>query len=262
MVCFFCLTIWTLLSHFWWNCPRTARQILSCNTLIFPVCKSDPARCCLPWSRLFVVGRRCHRLRASVWGTAGGDHLPWGVARGKNHHELPGSGQSTCHIQVTYVPHEPSIITTRCAFCVSPIVWYLSGCIKDLPALTLMHLQDLWFVCEHPAVHDCGIYILYVIYYTVHIRCLFFPHANNNLNVNTLEKPITNKMLLLQQQRRKRVSTSFCSSKFKVFCMIHFNLDVNVCKWCCLASPKSVSLSESPELDFRRERISCDHSWY
>lgn len=50
----------------------------------------------------FFVGRRSHRLRAGVWGTAGGDHLPRGVARGQNHHELPRPGQPTCHIQVTY----------------------------------------------------------------------------------------------------------------------------------------------------------------
>lgn len=55
---------------------------------------------------LFLVGRRSHRLRAGVWGTAGGDHLPWGVARGQNHHELPCPGQPTCHIQVTYAPSE------------------------------------------------------------------------------------------------------------------------------------------------------------
>ncbi len=122
----------TLLSHFWWNCPRTARQTLRSDTLIFPVYKSDPACCFLPRSCLFVVGRRSHRLRASVWGAAGRDHLPRGVARGKNHHELPGPGQSTCHIQVTYVPHKPSLITTRCAFSVPPIARLLSGCIQTV----------------------------------------------------------------------------------------------------------------------------------
>lgn len=78
---------------------------------------------------LLVVGRRSHRLWASVRGAAGGDHLPWGIAGGKNHHELQGQGQSTCYIQVTYVPHKPALITTRWAFCVSPISCHLSGCI-------------------------------------------------------------------------------------------------------------------------------------
>ena len=53
----------------------------------------------------------------------------YGVARGKNHHELQGPGQSTCHIQVTYVPHKPSLITARCASCVAPIAHHLPGCI-------------------------------------------------------------------------------------------------------------------------------------
>lgn len=148
-----------LLSHFWWNCPRIARLILSCNTLIFTVCKSDPACCYLHWSCLFVVNRRSHRLRASVWGTAGGDHLPWGVARGKNHHELPCPGQSTCHIQVTYVPHKPSIITIRCAFSVSPIVWYFSYCIVGSACLNL-DAPPRFVICVYPpsSAWLCDIY--------------------------------------------------------------------------------------------------------
>lgn len=114
----------------------------------FPVCNSDPASGCLPCSPLFVVCRRSHRLRASVWGTAGGDHLPRGVARGKNHHELQGSGQSTCHIHVTYVPHKPSVFTTHCALCVSRRFISLPALFLALPVLTLMPLPGLHYTYE------------------------------------------------------------------------------------------------------------------
>ncbi len=146
-------------------------QTQSSNTSLFPVCKSDLACCYLPWPCLFViVGRRSHRLRASVWGAAGGDHLPWGVARGKNHHELPCQSQSTCQIQVTYVPHKPILITTRCAFsvsCHSPSFRVFSYWLRS--AFELQGHKDIclnldappWFttyVCDHPAVHYCVIY--------------------------------------------------------------------------------------------------------
>lgn len=102
----------------WWNCPRSAKETTCSDSFMFPVCNSDHSCFYLPWCRLFVMYRRNHRLRASVWGAAGGYHLPRGVAWGKNHHELPGSGQSTCHIQVTYALHKACLTTACCAFCV------------------------------------------------------------------------------------------------------------------------------------------------
>lgn len=157
---FLCLTSELCCLPLWWNCPRTARQFRSGNTLIFSVCNSDPACRCLHCSPLFVVCRRSHRLRASVWGTAGGDHLPRGVARGKNHHELQGSGQSTCHIHVTYVPHKPGIFTTRCVLCL-PSFHISPGIISALPVLTLLHLPGLHYMYEViRAVIGCEISIL------------------------------------------------------------------------------------------------------
>lgn len=175
----------------WWNCPRTVRQFRSGNTLIFSVCNSDPASRCLHCSPLFVVCRRSHRLRASVWGTAGGDHLPRGVARGKNHHELQGPGQSTCHIHVTYAPHKPSVFTTRCVLCL-PSFHISPSIISALPVLTLMHLPGLHYMYEIiRAVIGCEISILKgfphlfccqpaCIYNSFCIRCLFFLNANKN----------------------------------------------------------------------------------
>lgn len=51
---FYFLHLNPAVSFFWWNCPRTVRQTLSSNTLIFPGCKSDPACCYLPCSRLLL----------------------------------------------------------------------------------------------------------------------------------------------------------------------------------------------------------------
>lgn len=166
----FCLTSELCCLVFWWNCPRTARKTELVHLDIFYACKSEPACCYLPWSCLFVVSRRSHRLWASVWGAAGGDHLPRGITGGKNHHELQGPGQSTCYIQVTYVPHKPALITTRWAFCVSPIACHLSGCIHAGlgSACKLQGHSDaypnldappgVYNVCDRPAVHDCVIY--------------------------------------------------------------------------------------------------------
>lgn len=67
--------------------------------------------------------RRCYRLRASVWGSAGRNHLPRGVARGQNHHELSSTSQPTCHIPVTYALLSSLLTplnTTRCVCCMSP----------------------------------------------------------------------------------------------------------------------------------------------
>lgn len=147
-------------------------QNLSSNTLIFPVCKSDPACSHLPRSCLFIFGRWSHRLRACVWGPASGYHLPRGVAWGQNHHELPGSSQSTCHIHVTYVSHKPSLIITRCVFSVPPLARHLSGCIQtvlrsafkiggsccSMVILALTHLRGLLCVSERPPVPECTVH--------------------------------------------------------------------------------------------------------
>lgn len=46
--------------------------------------------------------RRFVGLRSCVWGAATWHHLPRGVSRGQDNHELPSTSQPTCHIQVTY----------------------------------------------------------------------------------------------------------------------------------------------------------------
>lgn len=52
--------------------------------------------------RTCVSLRRFLRLWTCVWGAALWHHLPWGVSRGQDNHELPSTSQPTCHIQVTY----------------------------------------------------------------------------------------------------------------------------------------------------------------
>lgn len=120
--------------------------MLGSTNLISSVCKSPPACCYLSWSCLFVVCRWSHRLRAGVWGAAGGYHLPRGVAGGKDFLGLPGQSQSTCHIQVTYVPNKPCVITTHCAFCVPPTTQLSLTVFKPFQGLPLNSIAIRTFI--------------------------------------------------------------------------------------------------------------------
>lgn len=101
------------------------------------------------------------RLWTCVWGAATWHHLPRGVWRGQDNHELPSTSQPTCHIQVTYA--------SNCSCCASCLL------VAERASLSA-HLN----LCSVAAGIKKYCYGFYLAHHFLGLRSLIMPASSSS----------------------------------------------------------------------------------